>query len=64
MLTFSCSFAIGPEEFEAIVRDGAEEAGVELRVLGRPGPAADHPEVLAFPESRYLKGLLLERLDE
>ncbi len=64
MLTFSCSFAIGPEEFEAIVREGAEEAGVELRVLGRPGPAADHPEVLAFPESRYLKGLLLERLDE
>lgn len=60
LLTFSCSFAIDDAAFEAIVREAAEEAEVEARVLARPGPAADHPELLALPESRYLKGLLLE----
>lgn len=62
LLTFSCSFTLNAEEFESLVRRGAEEAEVETAVLGRPGPAADHPEVLDLPESRYLKGLLLARL--
>ncbi|HHN74137.1 MAG TPA: class I SAM-dependent rRNA methyltransferase [Acidobacteria bacterium] len=61
LLTFSCSFAVGQEAFESAVRAGAEEAGVRLTVLGRPGPAPDHPEVLDLPESRYLRGLLVER---
>ncbi|MCE5247585.1 MAG: class I SAM-dependent rRNA methyltransferase [Candidatus Polarisedimenticolia bacterium] len=61
LLTFSCSFAVSDAEFEEIVRQGAEDAGVEAFVVGRPGPAPDHPESLTFPESRYLKGLLVER---
>lgn len=61
LLTFSCSFAIDDATFEAIVREAAEEAAVDVRVVLRPGPAADHPEWLLLPESRYLKGLLLER---
>ncbi len=60
LLTFTCSHAVSDESFEALVREGAEEARVELRVLGRPGPAPDHPERLALPESRYLRGLLVE----
>ncbi|MDQ7006904.1 MAG: class I SAM-dependent rRNA methyltransferase [Acidobacteriota bacterium] len=64
LLTFSCSFAVSQEAFESAVRAGAEEAGVRLAVLGRPGPAPDHPEALEVPESRYLRGLLLERRAE
>ncbi len=61
MATFCCTATIGAEEFEALAREGAEEAVAGLRVLARLGPATDHPERLELPESRYLKGLLLER---
>ncbi len=61
MATFCCTATVGAEEFEAMVREGAEEAAAALTVLARLGPAADHPERLELPESRYLKGLLLQR---
>lgn len=61
LLTFSCSFSLSPQEFEAVVRAAAEEAETEVEILDRPGPSSDHPEVLDLPESRYLKGLLLAR---
>lgn len=62
LLSFSCSFAIDAADFETAARDGAEEAATTVRVLGRPGAAPDHPELLQLPESRYLKGLLLARV--
>ena len=61
MATFCCTATVGAEEFESMVRDGAEEAVAALTVLARLGPAADHPERIELPESRYLKGLLLQR---
>ncbi len=61
MATFCCTATVGAEEFEAMVREGAEEAAAALTVLARLGPAADHPERIELPESRYLKGLLLQR---
>jgi 23S rRNA (cytosine1962-C5)-methyltransferase len=61
MATFCCTATVGAEEFEAMVREGAEEATAGLTVLARLGPAADHPERIELPESRYLKGLLLRR---
>ena len=63
VLSFTCSFAVDAPSFEEAAREGIEEAGASARVLGRPGPAADHPELLEVPESRYLRGLLLERAD-
>ena len=41
-------------------REAAAGAGVRLRVVAPLGQAADHPVVLTVPETRYLKGLLLE----
>ena len=61
MATFCCTATVGAEEFEAMVREGAEEAAAALTVLARLGAAADHPERIELPESRYLKGLLLQR---
>jgi 23S rRNA (cytosine1962-C5)-methyltransferase len=46
--------------FEATVRDAALDAGTRLRLLDRLPQAADHPVLLTVPETRYLKGLLLE----
>ncbi len=63
VLSFTCSFAVDTAAFEGAAREGIEEASASARVLGRPGAAADHPELLEVPESRYLRGLLLERVD-
>lgn len=61
--TSTCSFHISAETFDRILHDAAADAGRRLRVLGRHGPAADHPELLGFPESRYLEFVMLEAVD-
>ena len=60
LATFSCSHHVDESTFEATCREAAADAGVRLRVLDRLGQASDHPVLLTVPETRYLKGLLLE----
>jgi 23S rRNA (cytosine1962-C5)-methyltransferase len=62
LLTFSCSHHVSAERFEEVCRDAAADARVRLRVTMPLGQASDHPVVLTVPETRYLKGLLLEAL--
>ena len=61
LATFSCSHHVDETTFEATCREAATDAGLRLRILERLGQAPDHPTVLTVPETRYLKGLLLER---
>ena len=49
------------ELFQSIVAGAALDAGVEGKIVGRFGAAADHPVALEFPEGEYLKGLLVLR---
>jgi 23S rRNA (cytosine1962-C5)-methyltransferase len=60
LATFSCSYHVTDSAFEATVREAATDAGVRLRLLGWLGQSADHPALLTVPETRYLKGLLLQ----
>jgi len=60
LATFTCSHHVSAEMFEDICRDAAADAGVTLRVLDHLDQASDHPVLLNVPETRYLKGLLLE----
>ena len=60
LATFSCSHHVSEERFVETCRAAAADAGVRLRVEASLGPARDHPVVLTVPETRYLKGLLLE----
>src|SRR5262245_11101030 len=62
LATFSCSHHITPGAFEEICRAAAGDAGVPVRVLGTLGQSRDHPVLLTVPESRYLTGLMLERV--
>jgi 23S rRNA (cytosine1962-C5)-methyltransferase len=62
LATFSCSHHVSEDAFEAMVRDAAGDAGARLRVLAPLTQSADHPVLLTVPETRYLKGLLLERM--
>ena len=62
LATFSCSHHMTPGRFEETCRDAAGDAGVAVRVLAALGQSRDHPVVLAVPETRYLTGLLLQRM--
>jgi 23S rRNA (cytosine1962-C5)-methyltransferase len=62
LATFSCSYHVDETTFEATCRDAATDAGVRLRILDRLPQAPDHPVLLTVPETRYLKGLLLEAI--
>jgi 23S rRNA (cytosine1962-C5)-methyltransferase len=61
--TSSCSFHVSDDDFLTMLEDAAADAGRRCRVLGRFGAAADHPERLGFPESRYLTFVLLQADD-
>jgi 23S rRNA (cytosine1962-C5)-methyltransferase len=60
LATFSCSYHVTEGLFDATVREAATDAGVRLRLLAPLGQSGDHPALLTVPETRYLKGLLLE----
>jgi 23S rRNA (cytosine1962-C5)-methyltransferase len=58
LVTCSCSQNVDAEAFERIVAAGAKQAGREVRVFERRGPASCHLLPPAFPEGQYLKVLL------
>jgi 23S rRNA (cytosine1962-C5)-methyltransferase len=62
LATFSCSHHVSPALFEDVCRAAAEDAGGTLRTLEALPQSRDHPVLLTVPETRYLKGLLLERI--
>ena len=63
LATFSCSHHITTTDFADICRAAATDAGANVRVLADLTQSPDHPVLLTVPETRYLKGLLLERAD-
>ncbi|MFO7545616.1 MAG: class I SAM-dependent rRNA methyltransferase [Trueperaceae bacterium] len=60
LATSSCSAHLSEFAFLDVLTDAAADAGRTFRVLGRYGPSPDHPERLGFPESRYLKCVVLQ----
>ena len=60
LATFCRSHHVSESDFEAVCRDAATDAGVRLRTLAPFTQSADHPVLLTVPETRYLKGLLLQ----
>jgi len=59
LVTSSCSYNLGEPEFVAVAAEAAADAGRSFRVLERRTQAPDHPIRLGFPESHYLKCLVL-----
>ena len=47
-----------PGMFQKVAFGAAVEAGRDVQILRHLGQSADHPVLLSFPESAYLKGLL------
>jgi 23S rRNA (cytosine1962-C5)-methyltransferase len=62
LVTFSCSGGIDAALFQKIVAGAALDAGVEAQIVERLHQGIDHPVALNFPESAYLKGLVVRIL--
>ncbi len=63
LLTCSCSYHVSEEDFEAVVANAAADAGITAQIIERRSQAADHPVRLGMPESRYLKALVVRKLE-
>lgn len=60
LFTFSCSGAIDPLLFQKVVAGAAVDAKRHARILRTLDQPSDHPISLSMPESRYLKGLIVQ----
>ena len=63
LVTSSCSYNLSEPKFLEILRDCAKDSGSTCRIVERRGQSADHPVLLSFPESFYLKCLFLEKIE-
>jgi 23S rRNA (cytosine1962-C5)-methyltransferase len=58
LATFSCSGLVTPDLFQKILFGASLDSGRQVQILARLSQSLDHPILLSFPESEYLKGLL------
>lgn len=58
LATFSCSGAMTFDKLRQVLHYAAHDAGKQLQILQPLQQAEDHPVLLAFPESEYLRGYL------
>lgn len=59
LMTSSCSYHMSESEFLDVLTEAAADAHRAVRILERRTQARDHPIRLGFPESQYLKCLVL-----
>jgi len=64
LVTSSCSYNLSELKFLDILRECERDSGATLRIIERRTQSADHPVLLSFPESYYLKCLFLEKVRE
>jgi 23S rRNA (cytosine1962-C5)-methyltransferase len=62
LVTSSCSDNLSESKFLEILRECEKDLGCTLRIIERRGQSVDHPVLLSFPESFYLKCLFLEKI--
>ncbi len=62
LVTCSCSHHVDDAMFRQVLLEAARAAKRPMRVLDWAGAAPDHPELLAVPETRYLKCAVLQAL--
>ena len=58
LATFSCSGLVSADLFQKIVFGASLDARREVQILEHLSQGPDHPVLLTFPESAYLKGIV------
>jgi len=56
LATFSCSGLVSADLFQKVLFGASVDAGRRVQILEMLTQASDHPILLSFPESAYLKG--------
>jgi 23S rRNA (cytosine1962-C5)-methyltransferase len=59
LATFSCSGLVSADLFQKVIFSAVIDAGRDAQILYQLSQGPDHPILLTFPESAYLKGFLL-----
>lgn len=62
LVTCSCSHHLDDALFRQVLLEAARQAKRPMRVLEWAGEAPDHPQLLAVPETHYLKCAVLQAL--
>jgi len=63
LVTSSCSYNLSESRFLEILQDSARDAKADLRILEKRTQSPDHPVLLTFPESSYLKCIFLQKIE-
>jgi 23S rRNA (cytosine1962-C5)-methyltransferase len=63
LVTCSCSYHLGREQFRDLLVTAARQAGRTMRLVGTGFPSPDHPVLLAVPETDYLKCFVLQAIN-
>ncbi len=58
LITFSCSGLVSADLFQKIVFGASVDAGRDVQIVDKLAQGSDHPVLLTFPESAYLKGFI------
>ena len=58
LITFSCSGSVSENLFQKIVFGAAIDAKRDVQIIERLHQGVDHPVLVTFPESAYLKGFI------
>jgi len=62
LITCSCSYHMGREPFREMLVTASRQAKREVRLVTARSQAPDHPVLLSFPESEYLKCVVLQAI--
>ncbi len=58
LFTFSCSGRVSPDLFQKVLFGASVDAGRDVQIVAKLSQSSDHPILLTFPESEYLKGFV------
>jgi 23S rRNA (cytosine1962-C5)-methyltransferase len=64
LATFSCSHHVTAEDWTELLHRAASETGSTLRLRQRLGQSSDHPVLVNVPETEYLRGYVLEKVND
>jgi 23S rRNA (cytosine1962-C5)-methyltransferase len=62
LATFSCSHHVTAEDWAGLLQKASAETGTLLRLRQRLGQSPDHPILVNVPETEYLRGYVLEKV--
>jgi 23S rRNA (cytosine1962-C5)-methyltransferase len=64
LATFSCSHHVTAADWDDLLQRASSETGTTLRLRNRLTQSSDHPVLVNVPETEYLRGYVLERVNE